>query len=56
MVKHNVLFKLKEFSSQEEKALKINEIKSRLEALINLVPQLKKIKVGININPMFFSC
>ena len=51
MVKHRVLFKLKEFSSEEAKALKINEIKTRLEALINLVPTLKKINVGININP-----
>jgi len=51
MVKHRVLFKLKEFSSEKEKALKISEIKSRLEALINLVPPLKKINVGININP-----
>ena len=51
MIKHVVLFKLKEFSSQEDKNLKISEIKSRLEALINLIPELKKIHVGININP-----
>ena len=51
MVKHVVLFKLKEFSSQEDKNLKISEIKSGLEALINLIPELKKIHVGININP-----
>ena len=51
MVKHVVLFKLKEFSSQEEKSLKISEIKSGLEALINLIPELKKIQVNININP-----
>ncbi|GHT31876.1 stress responsive protein [Bacteroidia bacterium] len=51
MIKHRVLFKLKEFSSQEEKTLKINEIKSGLEALIDIIPQLKKIFVGVNINP-----
>lgn len=51
MIKHIVLFKLKEFSSKEEKELKINEIKENLEALIHLVPVLKKIKVGINCNP-----
>ena len=51
MVKHVVLFKLKEFSSQEEKSLKISEIKNGLEALINLIPELKKIQVNINISP-----
>lgn len=50
MIKHVVLFKLKEFSSQEEKSLKISEIKNGLEALINLIPELKKINVGINVN------
>ena len=51
MIKHVVLFKLKEFSSQEDKNLKINEIKNGLEALINLIPELKKNHVGVNINP-----
>jgi len=51
MIKHVVLFKLKEFSCQVEKGLKISEIKSGLEALINLIPELKKINVGINVNP-----
>jgi hypothetical protein len=50
MIKHIVLFKFKELISKEEKELKISEIKSKLEALINLVPSLKKIKVGLNCN------
>ena len=51
MIKHVVLFKLKEFSSKDEKALKINEIKNSLEALVNLIPELKKIQVNVNVNP-----
>jgi hypothetical protein len=51
MIKHIVLFKLKEFSNQEEKELKIKEIKKGLEALKNKIPELKKIMVNININP-----
>jgi hypothetical protein len=51
MVKHIVLFKFKEFSSKEDKELKIKEIKQRLEALKNLIQVLKFIKVGINQNP-----
>ncbi len=51
MVKHVVLFKLKEFSSDDEKHLKINEIKNGLEALINIIPELKKIHVAVNVNP-----
>lgn len=50
MIKHIVLFKFKEFSSKEEKDLKINEIKKRLEDLKNLIQVLKFIKVGINCN------
>jgi hypothetical protein len=50
MIKHIVHFKLKEFDSKEAKVAKINEIKTGLEALIKIVPELKQITVGININ------
>lgn len=51
MIKHVVLFKLKAFDSDCEKQAKMNEIKIRLESLIQVIPELKKIHVGLNINP-----
>ena len=50
MIKHIVLFKFKEFSSSEEKNLKLNEIKTKLLNLKNLVSELQTIEVGINEN------
>ena len=51
MVRHIVLFKLKAFDSETEKQAKMTEIKNRLEALDGIIPELKKIHVGLNINP-----
>lgn len=50
MIKHVVLFKMKPFSSDEEKAAKLNEIKDDLENLLGIVPGLLTIEAGININ------
>lgn len=51
MIKHIVLFKLKPFESEAVKTASVNEIKARLESLLPIIPELKKIQVGININP-----
>lgn len=51
MVKHIVMFKLKEFNSEEEKLNKMNEIKQALEALIEKIDILRAIRVDFNINP-----
>ena len=51
MVKHIVMFKLKEFKSEEEKLNKMNEIKQALEALIEKIDILRAIRVDFNINP-----
>jgi hypothetical protein len=51
MVKHIVLFKLKEFSSKEEKSRKINQIKLGLLNLKTIIPELHSIEVAINENP-----
>ena len=51
MVKHTVLFKLKEFSSEEEKTRKINQIKLGLLNLKTIINELQSIEVGINENP-----
>jgi len=51
MVKHTVLFKLKEFSSEEDKSSKINQIKLGLLNLKTIIKELQTIEVGINENP-----
>jgi hypothetical protein len=51
MVKHVVLFKLKEFASEEERMRKLNQIKLGLLNLKSIIEELKSIEVGINQNP-----
>jgi hypothetical protein len=51
MIRHIVLFKLKSFDSAQRKADKLIEIKKGLEALPAIIPQLKLMRVGINMNP-----
>ncbi len=46
MIKHIVMWRLKE-ENKEENA---KQMKIKLEALINHVPQIKKIEVGIDFN------
>ncbi len=51
MVRHIVMFKLKSFDSEEEKQLKMQEIKERLEALKDKIDLLHAIRVDFNVNP-----
>lgn len=51
MIKHVVMFKLIEFDTAEAKQAKMQEIKERLEALIDIIDCLKSICVDFNINP-----
>ena len=51
MVKHIVLFKLKDTLSPVEKTEIMERFKSGLEALKAKIPVLKHIEVGINANP-----
>lgn len=51
MIRHIVMFKLKEFSTHQEKQEKMQEIKERLEALIDIVECLRYIHVDFNVNP-----
>ena len=51
MVRHIVMFKLKEFASPAEKQAKLDEIKTKLEALIDKIDVLRSIEVKINCNP-----
>ena len=51
MVKHVLLFKLRDMDSPEEKMRIMLEIKSKLEGLKELIPAILSIEVGINQNP-----
>ena len=47
MIKHIVLFKFKTCERKEES---IREIKTALETLPSIIPELIEIHIGININ------
>lgn len=51
MIKHVVLFKFKNPADLPEKAEKLASIKQSLEQLVNSVPELLRMEVGLNSNP-----
>lgn len=51
MVKHIVLFKLKDEVSVEKKLEVMNAFKEAIEALPAKISVIRKIEVGLNINP-----
>ena len=51
MVRHIVMFKLKEFDTPEAKEAKMQEIKVALEALIDKIDVLRMIRLEFNVNP-----
>lgn len=50
MIRHVVLFKLKESVSKEEKLRVANDFKKAIEALKGVIDEIVDIEVGININ------
>lgn len=50
MVKHIVLFKLKETLSKEEKWDVMNRFKAAIEALPTKIELIRKVFVGLNMN------
>ena len=50
MVKHIVMFKLKETLSKEEKLVVMNDFKAAIEALPAQIDVIRKVFVGLNIN------
>ena len=50
MVKHIVMFKLKETLSAEEKLDVMNRFKAAIEALPATINVIRKVFVGLNIN------
>lgn len=51
MIRHIVMFKLKEFATPADKQAKMQEIKTGLEALIDKIDVLRLIRVDFNVNP-----
>lgn len=51
MVKHIVLFKLKDEVTAEERLTAMNAFKAAIESLPAQIPFLRKVEVGFNINP-----
>lgn len=51
MVKHIVLFKLKDEVPPEEKLVVMTEFKAAIEALPAKISVIRKIEVGLNMNP-----
>ena len=51
MVKHIVLFKLKDEVPADEKLVAMNNFKKAIEALPAKISVIRKIEVGLNINP-----
>lgn len=48
MIKHIVFFK---FKASPEKTDQMKKIKTELEKLPAIIPELKEIRIGINMNP-----
>ena len=51
MVKHIVLFRLKDEAPADEKLAAMNSFKAAIEALPAKISVIRKIEVGLNINP-----
>lgn len=51
MIKHIVLFKMRDDIDASQKETELNVIKAGLEALLGIVPSLRSMEVGINCNP-----
>lgn len=51
MVKHIVLFKLKDEAPAEVRLAAMNAFKAAIEALPAKIPFIRSIEVGLNINP-----
>lgn len=51
MEKHIVLFKLKDEIPQSEKMSLMNQFKEAIESLPATISAIRKIEVGLNVNP-----
>lgn len=51
MIKHIVLFKMRDDIDAQQKETELKVIKAGLEALLGVVPSLRSMEVGLNCNP-----
>lgn len=51
MVKHIVLFRLEPSMDEELKSQVMQEFKEKIEALPAQIPFIRKVEVGLNMNP-----
>ena len=51
MIKHIVLWKLKEEASGEKGKAQARSLKAALEGLRGKIPQIRNLEVGLNFNP-----
>lgn len=51
MVKHIVLFRLRDMADGKEKTELMNRFKQAIEALPAVIPCIRHIHVGLNVNP-----
>ena len=53
MIKHIVMWRLKDFAYGADKGENAKKLKSLLESLKSKISEIKRIEVGININPSY---
>ncbi len=51
MIRHIVMWKLKDFEKPEIKALNASKLKDELHALKKEIVQIRALNVGVNLNP-----
>ena len=50
MIKHIVMFRLKSSFNPKEKLEHLKTLKTRLDNLVNLIPEIEHLETGINIS------
>lgn len=55
MLKHIVMWKFKDFAENNSKNENMQIIKERLETLVGIIPEIKKLEIGVNINTSGFA-
>ena len=50
MIKHIVMFKIREYKSEQDKISKINSMKSYFEGLKDEINEIESYEIGINFN------
>lgn len=51
MIKHIVMWKLKEDACGNSKSTNAKLMKEKLEAMLQVIPEIQTLEVGLNINP-----